>query len=113
VQGLANNTLGTKNILPKIWKELRVGLLNGLICSLLLLGYNIAFSNSMNLSMTVSIALISVIVFATVLGTFIPLVLNKMKIDPAIATGPFITTTNDLLGLVVYFALGHLLYNVF
>ncbi|MES2559709.1 MAG: magnesium transporter [Bacteroidota bacterium] len=113
VQGLANNTLGTKNILPKIWKELRVGLLNGLICSLLLLGYNLAFSNSMDLSMTVSIALISVIVFATVLGTFIPLVLNKMKIDPAIATGPFITTTNDLLGLVVYFTLGHLLYDVF
>jgi magnesium transporter len=54
----------------------------------------------------VSIALMSVIVFATVLGTFIPLALNKLKIDPAIATGPFITTTNDLLGLAVYFTLG-------
>ena len=71
------------------------------------------FSNSMDLSMTVSVALLSVIVFATVLGTFIPLVLNKMKIDPAIATGPFITTTNDLLGLAVYFTLGRILYNVF
>jgi magnesium transporter len=113
VQGLANNTLGTKNILPKIWKELRVALINGFICSLLLLTYNILFSNNMDLSMTVSVALLSVIVFATVLGTFIPLVLNKMKIDPAIATGPFITTTNDLLGLAVYFTVGRLLYNVF
>jgi magnesium transporter len=113
VQGLANNTLGTKNILPKIFKELRVALINGLICSVLLLCYNIAFSSSMDLSMTVSVALMSVIVFATVLGAFIPLVLNKMKIDPAIATGPFITTTNDLLGLAVYFTIGRILYNVF
>jgi magnesium transporter len=113
VQGLANNTLGTKNILPKIWKELRVALINGIICSGLLLTYNILFSSNMDLSMTVSVALLSVIVFATVLGTFIPLVLNKMKIDPAIATGPFITTTNDLLGLAVYFTVGRLLYDVF
>ncbi len=113
VQGLANNTLGTKNILPKIWKELRVALINGLICSVLLLSYNLLFSNSMDLSMTVSVALLSVIVFATVLGTFIPLVLNRIKIDPAIATGPFITTTNDLLGLAVYFTVGRLLYDVF
>lgn len=113
VQGLANNTLGTQNILPKIFKELRVALVNGLICSVLLLAYNFLFSNSMDLSMTVSVALLSVIVFATVLGTFIPMVLNKMNIDPAIATGPFITTTNDLLGLAVYFTVGRILYNVF
>lgn len=113
VQGLANNTLGTKNILPKIWKELRVALINGLICSVILLSYNLIFSDSLTLSMTVSVSLISVIIFASVLGTFIPLLLDKMKIDPAIATGPFITTTNDLLGLAVYFTLGHLLYNVF
>lgn len=113
VQGLANNTLGTKFILPKILKELRVALVNGLICSGLLLGYNLAFANSMDLSMTVSVALISVIIFASVLGAFVPLVLNKMKIDPAIATGPFITTTNDLLGLAVYFTVGRLLYDTF
>ncbi len=113
VQGLANNTMGTKFILPKVLKELRVALVNGLICSVLLLGYNMVFSSSMDLSMTVSVALISVIIFASVLGAFIPLVLNKMKIDPAIATGPFITTTNDLLGLAVYFTVGRLLYNTF
>ncbi|MFN5544609.1 MAG: magnesium transporter [Bacteroidota bacterium] len=112
VQGLANNTLGTKNIVPKILKELRVAFLNGIICSVLLFGYNLLFSDSYDLSITVSTALFSVIIFASVLGTFIPLLLDKMKIDPAIATGPFITTTNDLLGLAIYFTVGHLLYNV-
>jgi magnesium transporter len=112
VQGLANNTLGTKNIVPKILKELRVAFLNGIICSVLLFGYNLMFSDSYDLSITVSTALFSVIIFASVLGTFIPLLLDKMKIDPAIATGPFITTTNDLLGLAIYFTVGHLLYNL-
>ncbi|MCE2786745.1 MAG: magnesium transporter [Bacteroidota bacterium] len=112
VQGLANNTLGTKNIVPKILKELRVAFLNGIICSVLLFGYNLLFSDSYDLSITVSTALFSVIIFASVLGTFIPLLLDKMKIDPAIATGPFITTINDLLGLAIYFTVGHLLYNV-
>lgn len=110
VQGLANNTLGTKNILPKIFKELRVACINGIICSLLLFGYNNVFSDSYSLAVTVSTALMSVIVFASILGTFIPMVLEKMKIDPAIATGPFITTTNDLLGLALYFYIGRLLY---
>ncbi|MFN6082397.1 MAG: magnesium transporter, partial [Bacteroidota bacterium] len=110
VQGLANNTLGTKNIVPKILKELRVAFLNGIICSVLLFGYNLLFSDSYDLSITVSTALFSVIIFASVLGTFIPLLLDKMKIDPAIATGPFITTINDLLGLAIYFTVGHLLY---
>lgn len=112
VQGLANNTLGTKNIVPKILKELRVAFLNGIICSVLLFGYNLMFSESYDLSITVSTALFSVIIFASVLGTFIPLLLDKLKIDPAIATGPFITTTNDLLGLAIYFTVGHLLYNL-
>ncbi len=111
VQGLANDTLGTQNILAKILKELRVALLNGIICSALLLGYNFLFSNSYDLSVTVSVALFSVIIFASVLGTFIPMLLHKMKIDPAIATGPFITTTNDLLGLAIYFTVGRLLYS--
>ncbi|MCU0422905.1 MAG: magnesium transporter [Bacteroidia bacterium] len=113
VQGLANDTLGTQFIIPKILKELRVALLNGLICSLILLGYNLGFSESVDLSFTVSTALLSVIIFASVLGTFIPMALNKLKIDPAIATGPFITTTNDLLGLAVYFSIGRIMYTSF
>ncbi|MCK6610452.1 MAG: magnesium transporter [Bacteroidia bacterium] len=112
VQGLANDTLGTKDILQKILKESRVALLNGLICSLLILGYNLLISPGYDLALTVSIALLTVIIFASLFGTFVPLLLNKLKVDPAIATGPFITTTNDLLGIAIYFSLGHFMYDL-
>lgn len=113
VQGLANDTLGTKNIGQKILKELRVALFNGLICSLLILAYNVVFQHSYELAFTVAIALLTVIIFAAVFGTFIPMFLNRLNIDPAIATGPFITTSNDLLGIVIYFSIGRLLYHTF
>ena len=60
----------------------------------------------MELSLTVSISLLVVIVFAALFGTFVPLALEKYKIDPALATGPFITTANDVLGLFIYFMIG-------
>ena len=113
VQGLANDTLGTKNIGQKILKELRLALFNGFICAALILAYNLFFNDSIELALTVSIALITVIIFASVFGTFIPMFLNKVNIDPAIATGPFITTSNDLLGIVIYFSIGRLLYQTF
>lgn len=106
VQGLANNTLGSTNILPKLGKEFTVAFFNGLICALIILGYNLAVSNPTPLAITVSTALISAIVFASLLGMVVPLLLNKLNIDPALATGPFITTTNDLLGLGLYFLIG-------
>jgi len=113
VQGLANNTIGTKNIVQKLLKEMRVALINGIICSAALLLYSLFFLDKMDISVTVSVALLSVIIIASMLGTFIPLFLNSIKIDPAIATGPFITTTNDLLGLAIYFSLGHFMYSYF
>ncbi|MBI1221094.1 MAG: magnesium transporter [Bacteroidetes bacterium] len=109
VQGLANNTLGSTNILPKLGKEFTVAFLNGLICAALILGYNLIVGNTNGLALTVSVALLSAIVFASLLGMIIPLLLNKFQIDPAIATGPFITTTNDLLGLGLYFSIGAML----
>jgi len=110
VQGLANKSMGITGIMSKLGKELMVGLLNGLVCAILILIYNIIFSDSLDLSYTVSVALLSVIVIATLFGTFVPLVLDKYEIDPALATGPFITTVNDVLGLFIYFLIGHLLY---
>ena len=65
-----------------------------------LLGY------SLSLSVTISLSLLAVIVFAALFGTFVPLMLDKYKIDPALATGPFITTVNDILGLFIYFLIG-------
>jgi magnesium transporter len=106
VQGLANDSLKMENLFQKLIKELGVGLLNGIICSVIILGAAFGLGYSMELSLTVSISLLAVIVFAAVFGTFIPLTLEKYKIDPALATGPFITTVNDVLGLFIYFWIG-------
>lgn len=110
VQGLASDNIVIQGMLQRLGKEFFIGIINGLVCSSVIFGYNILTSDSFNLSITVSIALLSVICFAAVFGTFIPLVLHKYKIDPALATGPFITTTNDILGVIIYFYVGYLLY---
>lgn len=110
VQGLANNTLITDKIAPKLLKELGVGLINGLICSSLILGYNLLISETWTLAATVSVALITVILCASFLGTFVPLMMNRFKINPALATGPFVTTLNDIIGISIYFLVGRLLY---
>jgi magnesium transporter len=109
VQGLANNTLKSKNIMPKLAKEFTVSLINGLVCSALLLLFNLIIGHGYDLSIVVSIALITVIIFASLLGTVTPLILEKFNIDPALATGPFVTTINDIIGLTVYFSLGRIL----
>jgi len=106
VQGLANDSLKMENIFQKLIKELGVGLLNGLICSLIILMATVWLGYGMALSLTVSISLLVIIVFAALFGTFVPLSLEKYKIDPALATGPFITTVNDVLGLFIYFLIG-------
>lgn len=109
VQGLANNSLENNNIFQKLYKEFLVALLNGSICSILLLGYGMIFIHSFQAALTVSISLFAVICFAALFGTLIPLSLDKYKIDPALATGPFITTTNDVIGLFIYFSIGQLI----
>jgi magnesium transporter len=103
VQGLANKTIGTGSILQKLVKELLVALVNGLICGLVILAYSVLFMDSLALSYTVGVALFSVVIIAALFGTLVPLVLDKVNIDPALATGPFITTMNDIIGLSVYF----------
>ena len=102
VQGIANQSL-TGSILSKLFKEFGVGIINGLLCGILLFLVNIIFGKSFEYSFAVSISLLSVIIFAAVFGTWIPLFFHKMKIDPALATGPFITTANDIFGLFLYF----------
>ena len=106
VQGLANDSLKLDSIFSKLIKELGVGLLNGIICSIIILGAAFSLGYGMALSLTVSISLLVVIVFAALFGTFVPLTLEKYEIDPALATGPFITTVNDVLGLFIYFWIG-------
>ncbi len=106
VQGLANDSLKMDNIFNKLVKELGVGLFNGIICSLIILVAAFSLNYGLKLSVTVSISLLAVIVFAALFGTFVPLTLEKYEIDPALATGPFITTANDVLGLFIYFWIG-------
>jgi magnesium transporter len=110
VQGLANNSLGLDGLWKRLFKELLVGLINGAVLGSLIFGYNFFFSDDMILSLIVSISLVAVIVFAAIFGTLVPLMLDKYKIDPALATGPFITTVNDVFGLFLYFFIGYLMY---
>jgi magnesium transporter len=110
VQGLATGKSPTDSrLLPRLLKELSVALLNGAICSLVILGASLSLGYGLNLCLTVSMSLIAVIVFAALFGTFVPLTLDKLKIDPALATGPFITTANDIIGLIIYFGIGVLM----
>ena len=113
VQGLANNTMISEKLAPKLLKELSVGLINGIICSGLILGYNMLISESWALAATVSVALFTVIICASFLGTFVPLTMHRFKINPALATGPFVTTLNDIIGISIYFLVGRLLYDIF
>lgn len=99
------------SIFSRVSKEAALGLLNAIICSTIIFGIATLFENVI-LAIVVSISLFIVIIFAAIIGTLIPLVLNKYKIDPALATGPFITTLNDVLGLFIYFSIGMLLYNI-
>ena len=108
VQGLASNSLGMDTISQRLVKELGVALLNGLICSSLIMLITFLIGYPSSISFTVSISLMAVIIFAALFGTFVPLILDRYKIDPALATGPFITTVNDVLGLFIYFMIGKL-----
>lgn len=113
VQGLAGRSLDPGSIWTKIGKESLVAIINGAVLGSLIFVYNYFFTDSYALTLTVSLALMAVILFAAVFGTLIPLVLHRVKIDPALATGPFITTLNDIIGLFLYLMIGRLMYGMF
>jgi len=106
VQGLATSSINTSNIATRLIKELGVGLVNGVICASIIFIVTLLLGFDKALSTTVGISLLCVIVFAALFGAFVPLMLDKRKIDPALATGPFITTANDIIGLIIYFSVG-------
>ncbi|MBA9073524.1 magnesium transporter [Flavobacterium gossypii] len=109
VQGLANNTL-SGSLFNRLIKEISLSLLNGVIlASILFIGSHFLLNVEFIIGIIVTIALISVIIIASLIGTFIPLLLNKFGIDPALATGPFITTSNDICGILIYFSIAKLI----
>ena len=105
VQGLANNSI-TGSLWNRLLKELSLSLLNGSILSIILImGSHFLLGYPFLIGITVSVALLTVIVIASLVGTFIPIILDKYGIDPALATGPFITTSNDIMGIIIYFSI--------
>ena len=103
VQGLANDSLDVKEFSKQLGKEVLIGLLNATIISGVILVYNIiVYPSDLAVTLSVAVSLFIVVMFASLLGTIVPLTLEKMKINPALATGPFIQISNDLLGLIIY-----------
>jgi magnesium transporter len=112
VQGLANNTI-IGPIVERLLKELSLSLLNGVILSIILLaGSYFLLGYEIHVGYTVSIALLTVIIIASLIGTFIPIILNKYGVDPALATGPFITTSNDIIGILTYFTIAKIILGI-
>lgn len=103
VQGLAKNSLSTNKIFRQVIKESLVALVNATIISMLVYVYNfIRYGSHATVTYSVSISLFAVVMFASIFGTLVPLTFEKLKIDPAIATGPFIAIINDIIGMLLY-----------
>lgn len=103
VQGLANGSLDVKNFAAQLGKEILVGLLNASVISAVVLAYNLlTMPSNLAVTLSVSVSLFVVVMFATILGTVVPLTLEKLHINPALATGPFIQIANDIVGLIIY-----------
>lgn len=109
VQGLANDTIDGK-IFGRLLKEFALGLVNGIaIAAIVLVISHFVFKTTYLESLTICVALITVIIMAALIGTFIPIFLDKRGIDAAVATGPFITTSNDVFGIFIYFLIAKLI----
>ncbi len=105
VRGLATGDIGLVNIGKRLWMEMRVALINGVICGVIL-GIVVGFwVGDYRLGLMVNVALFIIIILAGVIGTAVPLALKRLDIDPALATGPFVTTSNDILSLFIYLGL--------
>lgn len=102
VQGLANDDL-KGSVSSRLVKEMLLALLNGIVLAIILLVFTWLWKGDFLTALAISISLVAVILVAGFIGTFIPLFLHKRGIDPAIATGPFITTSNDIFGILIYF----------
>lgn len=113
VQSLASGTRNFDTIGRRLFNELSVAFSIAALFATLIFLYNLMFNGNMGLTYSVSITLFIVMIFASLFGTVIPLVLNKLKIDPAVATGPFITTTNDILGLLIYMTVARMFIGIF
>ncbi|MFT5847799.1 MAG: magnesium transporter [Psychroserpens sp.] len=108
VQGIANdNVKGSMG--SRLLKEVGLSLINGFVLALLVILFGFIIGQDTTESLAIAVSMMSVIVVAALVGTFVPIILDKRGIDPAIATGPFITTSNDILGIYLFFVLSGLI----
>lgn len=108
VQGLANDNI-RGSLLSRLLKEIGLSIVNGLILSSFILIFGYFLGYQFDMSFTISISLVIVIILASLIGTFVPLILDRNGIDPAVATGPFITTCNDIFGISIFFYIAKLI----
>jgi magnesium transporter len=111
VQGLANDDV-KGSINSRLLKEMLLAALNGLILAAFLFLFVWVYESKVDLALAISTSLVVVIIIAGLIGTFVPLFLNKRGIDPAIATGPFITTSNDIFGILIYFMIAKIILGI-
>jgi magnesium transporter len=109
LQSLADKSGLDTGVWERLLRMFGVAFINGIIISIIVFGFNLLIGNELQLAIVVSSALLSVVFLASFMGTVTPLLLDKLGINPAVASGPFITTANDLIGYGVYFGLAHLL----
>jgi len=112
LQSIANKSAFENTFSQRLFKIFLVALINGFVIAAIVLGGTLLLGKSFTLCMVVSLALFAVVMLASFMGTFTPILLNKIGINPALASGPFITTANDLLGLAVYFSMAHMLFRL-
>tara|TARA_B100001758_G_scaffold245194_1_gene257795 strand:+ start:2510 stop:2977 length:468 start_codon:yes stop_codon:yes gene_type:complete len=108
VQGLANDVI-KGSLISRLIKEVSLTILNGLILSIIIILFGLIINQSLEMSITISVSMIFVIIVAALIGTSVPIILDKFGIDPAIATGPFITTGNDVIGILLFFYIAKLI----
>ncbi|WP_240640238.1 magnesium transporter [Mangrovimonas spongiae] len=111
VQGLANDDI-KGSINSRLMKEMLLAALNGIILAIFLFLFVWVSQQDAKTAFAISISLVVVIIVAGLIGTFVPLFLDKRGIDPAIATGPFITTSNDIFGILIYFTIAKLILGI-
>ncbi|WP_262901998.1 magnesium transporter [Winogradskyella vincentii] len=111
VQGLANDDI-KGSINRRLLKEMSLATLNGIILAAFLFLFVWIYIGEIDKAIAISTSLVAVIIIAGLIGTFVPLFLDKRGIDPAIATGPFITTSNDILGILLYFWIAKLILGI-
>jgi magnesium transporter len=108
VQGLANDVV-KGSLFSRLIKEVGLSLINGFVLGVLVILFGFITKMDFTFSLTIAISMLCVIIVAALVGTFVPIVLDKRGIDPAIATGPFITTSNDIFGIFLFFFIAKLM----